>query len=392
MSELPYLIVGGGMTAAAAVQGIRQVDPQGKILLIGAEKHPPYDRPPLSKGLWKGKPLEKIFRPLDVPNLDLHLGRKVIRLDPAAQEVEDDQHHIYSYGRLLLASGGSPRTLPFGGRDILYYRTLDDYKSLQNQITGKQHFAVIGGGFIGSEIAAALNMKGQQVSMLFPENGIGAALFPPDLSEFINEYYRLRGIDVIAGDLGTALERRDGQYVLTARSGRELVVDGVIAGIGILPNTGLAEQAGLKVDNGIVVDEFLRASDPHIFAAGDVANFYSPQLDKRRRVEHEDNALGMGETAGRNMALAQPERYDHLPYFYSDLFELGYEAIGETSPRYEMVADWQEKFRKGVVYYLDQGRVRGVLLWNVWKQVDAARRLIGEPGPFKAADLMGRLG
>jgi NADPH-dependent 2,4-dienoyl-CoA reductase/sulfur reductase-like enzyme len=139
-----------------------------------------------------------------------------------------------------------------------------------------------------------------------------------------------------------------------------------------------------------VVDEFLRTSSPDVYTAGDVANFYNPDLDKRLRVEHEDNANTMGLLAGRNMVGAA-EPYHHLPFFYSDLFELGYEAVGEVDARLETVADWKDLGREGVVYYLREGRVRGVLLWNVWGQVDAARRLIAEPGPFEAEDLKGRL-
>ena len=152
----------------------------------------------------------------------------------------------------------------------------------------------------------------------------------------------------------------------------------------------MAEAAGLKVDGGILVDHELRTSAPDIYAAGDVARFYNPALEKFLRVEHEDNANTMGRAAGRAMAGA-PDRYHHLPFFYSDLFDLGYEAVGELDPRLEVVPDWQEPCRKGVVYYLSAGRVRGVLLWNVWDQVDAARAVIGEPGPFRPADLMGRL-
>ncbi|HET9220930.1 MAG TPA: FAD-dependent oxidoreductase, partial [Roseiflexaceae bacterium] len=174
------------------------------------------------------------------------------------------------------------------------------------------------------------------------------------------------------------------------RTGRELLVDGVVAGIGIEPNTTLAQAAGLHVDNGIVVDSLLRTNHPDIYAAGDVANFANPALGKRLRVEHEDNANTMGKVAGRNMAGAQ-EAYDHLPFFYSDLFDLGYEAVGELDARLDMVADWKEPFREGVLYYLRDGRVRGVLLWNVWEQVDAARHLIAEPGPFGPGDLRGRL-
>ena len=163
----------------------------------------------------------------------------------------------------------------------------------------------------------------------------------------------------------------------------------MVAGLGIQPSVELAEQAGLNVDNGIVVDAHCRSSHPSIFAAGDVANFHNPALDARMRVEHEDNANTMGKVAGENMA-GQATPYDHLPFFYSDLFDLGYEAVGDLDARLETFSDWKVPFREGVVYYLKGGRVRGVLLWNTWGQVDAARALIAQPGPFKAGDLKGR--
>lgn len=171
---------------------------------------------------------------------------------------------------------------------------------------------------------------------------------------------------------------------------RKIVVDGVVAGIGITPNVDLARAAGLPIDNGIMVDELLHAGHPDIYAAGDVASFHNPALGKRLRVEHEDNANTQGRAAGRAMA-GREQPYHHLPSFYSDLFDLGYEAVGELDSRLETVADWKQELREGVVYYLGDGRVRGVLLWNVWGQLDAARALIAEAGPFRAADLRGRL-
>jgi NADPH-dependent 2,4-dienoyl-CoA reductase/sulfur reductase-like enzyme len=163
-----------------------------------------------------------------------------------------------------------------------------------------------------------------------------------------------------------------------------------LAGAGIEPNVDLARKAGLAVENGIVVDELLRTSHPDIYAAGDVASFHNPALGKRIRVEHEDNANTMGKAAGRNMA-GSAEPYRHLPFFYSDLFEFGYEAVGELDSRLETFADWKQPNKEGVVYYLREGRVRGVLLWNVWGKVDAARELIASPGPFSADSLKGRL-
>ncbi|GAB4359763.1 MAG: FAD-dependent oxidoreductase [Methylohalobius crimeensis] len=395
MPTYQYLIIGGGMTADAAIQGIRAIDPRGSIGLIGTEPHPPYKRPPLSKGLWQGKPLEKIWYATEERDVTLHLGTTVQTLDLAAKHVVDDQGTTHQFDKLLLATGGSPVRLPFGSADIIYFRNLDDYLKLRALTEEKQRFAVIGGGFIGSEIAAALALHDKKVTMLFPEEGIGARLFPHDLNQFLNEYYHLKGVELWSGQVITGLTRQGDRLNLTACSAqgsseRTLEVDAVIAGIGIRPNTHLAEQAGLSVDNGIIVDELLRTSHPDVFAAGDVANFYNPHLDTRLRVEHEDNALTMGMHAGRNMA-GEETPYHHLPYFYSDLFELGYEAVGRTDARLETVEDWVEPFKKGVVYYLEEQRVRGVLLWNVWDRVEDARTLIAEPGPFKPGDLKGRI-
>ncbi len=390
MPHYTYLIVGGGMTADAAVRGIRQVDSRGSIGLIGAEKHPPYNRPPLSKQLWKGKPLDEIWRGTDQQAVELHLGRTVQALNPKEKSVVDETGAHYTFDRLLLATGGTPRRLPFGGDQIIYYRTVEDYHRLRALADQGQRFAVIGGGFIGSEIAAALALNQKEVIMIFPEESIGARAYPSGLSFFLNDFYHREGVEVWAHETVSAVVPQADRLLVKTSGQHELVVDGVVAGIGIEPNVRLAELAGLEVHNGIVVDEFLRTGHPDIYAAGDVAAFHNPALGKRIRVEHEDNANTMGNLAGRNLA-GEQQPYRHLPFFYSDLFDLGYEAVGELNSRYDVVADWKEPNREGVIYYLQEGRVRGVLLWNVWQQVDAARQLIAEPGPFRAESLKGRL-
>jgi NADPH-dependent 2,4-dienoyl-CoA reductase/sulfur reductase-like enzyme len=271
------------MTGDAAVQGIRQVDAAGSIGLLSAEVHAPYDRPPLSKGLWRGKPLAAIWRKDAVQEATLYLGRSARQLDPDQRRVIDDHGATYRYEKLLLATGGSPRRLPRAADSdsILYYRTLDDYRRLRALADGRQRFAVVGGGFIGSEIAAALAGNGKDVVMIFPGPAIGAGMFPPDLAEYLTGYYRSRGVEVRAGEEVVAIETRTSGCVLKTRSAgspREIAAEAVVAGLGIRPNVELAEQAGLELGDGIRVDSALRTSDPNIFAAGDVAEFFCPAL------------------------------------------------------------------------------------------------------------------
>lgn len=390
MKHSRYLIVGGGIAADSAVRGIRKIDSDGSIALICEESDPPYDRPPLSKSLWKDKPFESIWRNTGDLNVELHPGRRALSLDAAEKTVTDDAGNIRTYDKLLLATGGSVRRLPDADESVIYFRTARDYRKLRELSAHGSDFVVIGGGFIGSEVAAALAMNGKRVTMIFPSNAIGSRVYPQPLAAFLNDYFRKQGVTLLASETIGSVKKMDGRIVVTTGTGRKVEADGVVAGLGILPETALAEQAGLKVDNGIVVDELLRTSNHDIYAAGDVANFYSAALDKRMRVEHEDNANVMGEMAGRNMA-GLSDIYSHQPYFYSDLFDLGYEAVGELDSSMDIVEDWTEPFRKGVIYYLRDGCVRGVLLWNTWGQVAAATQLIAEKAQHSPPSLMGRI-
>jgi len=379
MNTSRYLIVGGGMSGDAAAQGIRELDANGSITLIGDEPHPPYKRPQLTKALWKGGDEEKIWKGTADKGVDLVLGRRIVALDLDAQTATDERGDEYAYEKLLLATGGRPRRL--GGADdgVIYFRTLDHYRALRAAAAADgARVVVIGGGFIGSELAAALTIVGASATMIFPDAGIGARLFPAQLGQFVTDYYRERGVTVLAGETVDAV---NGGRV-TLGSGRELEADAVVAGLGIEPRVELAESAGLTVDNGIVVDEYGRVDGrDDVFAAGDVASFPIAALGGHFRVEHEDHANSHGKAVGANMAGAG-RPYDHIPFFYSDLFDLGYEAVGEVDSRLQTVERWDEPNRKGVVAYVDgERRPRGVLLWNTWGKVDAATELIraGQP-------------
>jgi 3-phenylpropionate/trans-cinnamate dioxygenase ferredoxin reductase component len=377
--DTKYLIVGGGMTADAAVKGIREHDGDGSIVLVGAEPHPPYKRPPLTKGLWSGGDEAKIWKNTADAGAEVIVGRRIVALNLATRRATDDQGDDYAYEKLLLATGGTPRRLGGGDdEEVIYYRTLDDFHKLRQITEGGASVVVIGAGFIGSELAASLTSAGAKVTMVFPETGVTSRVLPDGLARFVAEYFREKGVEMLSEDTVASVE---GTTVHTG-SGRTLEADAVVAGLGIVPNVELAESAGLPVDNGIVVDRYGRVDGrDDVFAAGDVANYPNLVLGGQFRVEHEDHANTHGRFVGGNMAGAN-QPYDYLPFFYSDLFDLGYEAVGEVDSRLATIETWEEPNRKGTIAYVDDaGRPRGFLLWNVWDKVDAARELIraGEP-------------
>lgn len=393
VAEYRYLIVGGGMTADAACRGIRDHDADGSIGLVGEDPYEPYARPPLSKALWKGKPEDSIWRGTPALGVDLQLGRRIVSLDLDGHTATDDTGGTHAYQRLLLATGGTPRQLASGDGEVIYYRTFDTYRRLREVAGDGVRVAVIGGGFIGSEIAAALSMNGCAVTIVFPDAGIGAKVFPAELAAFVNDYYRSKGVEVLPGEKVARIERAGDGLRATTESGRSIEAEAIVAGLGIVPRTDLAEQAGLEVDDGVIVDEHGRVGGREdVFAAGDVARFPVRALGGSRRVEHEDHANTHGRCIGANMAGAN-EPYDYLPFFYSDLFDLGYEAVGDVDSRLETLSEWEEPNRKGVVCYVDgDGKARGFLLWDVWGKVDAARELIRADEPIQASAVRGLIG
>ena len=384
METVRYLIVGGGMTGDAAVKGIREHDAEGSIILVGAEQHPPYARPPLTKGLWSGSDEAKIWRGTRDAGAVLRLGRRIVTLDLDAHRATDDRGEDYQWEKLLLATGGRPRTIP-GTDGVVYYRTLDDYRAVRARVHTGASAVVIGGGFIGSELAASLTSNGCRVTMIFPERGIASRVLPAELSAYVTEYYRGHGVEMLAEETVTAA----GATWVTTGSGSTIEADVVVAGLGLEPATDLATATGLEVDNGIVVNELgCVAGRTDVFAAGDVASFPVATLGRRFRVEHEDHAKSHGRAAGANMAGANIP-YRHLPFFYSDMFDLGYEAVGEVDSRLETVENWQEPNRKGIIAYVDEShRPRGFLFWNVWDHVEHGRELIAGGPPIHEAALV----
>ncbi len=374
----PYILVGGGMTADAAVDGIRSVDADGPVTLITAEPHPPYNRPPLSKMLWKGAPERVIWRKTEEKGVDLVTDTSVSAIRPDTRTIETSRGQSYTYDALLLATGGSARRLSFRHPRLQYYRTLDDYRRLADRATGGAHIAVIGAGFIGTEIASCLLEKKCRITLIFPEAGIGARVFPQSLRDRLHRDFEEAGVQIRAGCSVDQVSGSADQPVLQVSDGSECRCDAAVAGIGIEPETGLAEAAGLPVDDGICVDERFRTSDPAIFAAGDVASLPHPATGERVRIEHEDHALRSGRCAGQNMAGADTP-YNHTPIFYSGFLSHFYEAVGHLDASLRMIEDWKDgPGSEGAVFYLRDDVVAGVLLWNAGGLADRAKTLLGQ--------------
>lgn len=393
-----YVIVGGGVAAASAVKGIRSEDSSGTVAVLGSEPDKPVYRPALSKDLWlkddatlEGQSLAGDLDDDDA--VDLVTDTTVTAIEPDAHVVRLADGSSVGYGKLLLATGAEPRVLSLApGPRVVYYRTAADYQRLRAIADQGSHVAVVGGGYIGSEITSALVQNGVQVTLVLDLEDVQEQMFPRALAATLTKAFADRGVTVVHGSVERGEETGDGVRIRLA-DGTDIAADAAVVGVGVLPRTGLAEAAGLEVDNGIVVDEHLRTSAEDVYAAGDVA-LYPDVLLGRRRVEHVDHAEKSGELAGKAMA-GSGDTYDYTPFFWSDILDYGYEAIGETRSSLDMVEDWKGgEIGTGVVYYLASGQVRGVLLWNVWDSVDQARELIAATAKEPVTDpetLRGRI-
>jgi len=391
-----YVVVGGGLAATSAVEGIREVDQKGSILLVSSEQHLPYDRPPLSKKLWFGKKkVDDIYLHgkefYEQKDITVELNVTINILDIRNKSVTDLQGTTYNFVKLLLATGGKPRRLSMQGgmlEGICYFRTLDDYTTIRREAINGKSAVIIGGGFIGSELAAALSHNNVDVTMIFPAPYLAHRIFPERLGLAIQDLYRTRGIKILAGQMPSGFSTYNGRFATYTLGNNKIESDMIIAGIGITPSLELARHAGLLTANGIIVNEYLQTSSPDIYSAGDNTFFHYPALGKQMRIEHWDNALNQGKAAGRNMAGAN-EPYSYMPYFFSDLFEFGYEAVGDIDASLETFTDWQKENETGTIYYLKDGKVRGVMMCNIWKKIELARDLIRRADRVTPKKLLG---
>jgi NADPH-dependent 2,4-dienoyl-CoA reductase/sulfur reductase-like enzyme len=394
-----YAIVGGGNAAASAVEGIRAHDREGSILLLSRENHLPYKRPPLSKDLWFGKTtLNQISIHDDAwyreNNVTPALRREVVELSAEDRALWDDHGERYGYEKLLLATGARPRMLGATNahlEPIHYYRSLEDYLGLRERLRSLQHVLVVGGGFISIEMAAALRHAGMEVTFVYPHEYPLQRVLPRDLGLHVADSYRQHGIETLSSDAVVAFEMRQDLVEAQTRLGNTITTQFVVAGVGADPSIELADAAGLQIGNGVEVDEYARTSDANIWAAGDVAEFPYLALGERTRIEHWDHAENHGRTAGENMAGAK-KPYDYMPFFWSDFFDMGWEAVGDVDASLDVDVVWLEPYQSGVVFYLRDDAIRGALLWNFWDHVDWARRLIREAKPMSHEERVALVG
>jgi 3-phenylpropionate/trans-cinnamate dioxygenase ferredoxin reductase component len=402
--DVEHLIIGGGVAAAKAAEGLRAAAGEGSAVVMTAEPELPYERPPLSKEFLRGEAGREKTRTHDEVwyrehDVEVLLATRASTLDPSTRTVTTEIGDQLRYGGLVLATGAIPVRLGLPGEDlegVYYLRTVDDSERLRAAISRAETMVVIGGGFIGAEVAASATQMDTRVTLLELVETLWTKAVGPQMGRFFEEFLRDRGVHVRTGIGAQGLEGDGGVEAVVLPDGTRLAADVVVIGVGVRPDVHLAERAGLAVDDGILVDEQLRAAGPRapqgelrIWAAGDVANAAHP-LFGRIRIEHWAEALNQGLIAGRNLAGAS-ERYDRVPYFFSDQFDLSLSYLGHVREWDELVTrgDQRVKQPKFVAWYLRQGIPRAALIVNDWDAEDPVREVIrrGEPvDPDRLAD------
>jgi 3-phenylpropionate/trans-cinnamate dioxygenase ferredoxin reductase component len=393
------VIVGGGLAAGKAAEGLRDGGFAGRVVLVGREPHLPYERPPLSKGYLMGNDeLESAFvHPAswyDEQDIDLRLGSSASAVDLEGHTVTVAGERL-GYDRLLIATGATPRRLApadESGAPVAYLRTIEDSDRLKASLQQGRRVTVIGGGWIGLEVAAAARTAGCDVTVVEALELPLVRVLGPEVARVFADLHRSHDVDVRTNTSVSSVRSDAGAAVVHLDDGSSLEADLVVVGVGVTPNTELAETAGLRTENGVVVDECLRTSHPDVFAAGDVANAYHPRLKRHVRVEHWDNAIEQGLAAARNLVGAE-QPYERLPYFYTDQYDLGMEYVGSLGPE-----GYDEVVLRGDVpgavftaFWLKDGKVLAGMHANDWDAADAIRRVVGAPdvdlGALRDADV-----
>jgi 3-phenylpropionate/trans-cinnamate dioxygenase ferredoxin reductase component len=386
-SNRTFLIVGAGLAGAKAAETLRTEGFDGRIVLIGAEAERPYERPPLSKDYLRGeaeaKPYVHDERFYEDNAIDLRVPATVESIDAGGREVVLEGGERLAYERLLLTTGAEPRRVSVPGADldgVLYLRTIADSEAIRERIEAGGSLVTIGAGWIGAEVAASARQKGCEVTVI--ERGALPLerVLGSELGAIYRDIHTDHGVELLAE---TSLEAFDGSGRLEAvrtADGKRIEADLAVVGVGVAPRTELAEQAGIEVDNGVVVDAGLQTSAPGVFAAGDVANAEHPLLGRRIRVEHWANALHQGPAAARNMlGAAQP--YDAVPYFFSDQYDVGMEYAGYATDWEEVVFRGEPTEREFIAFWLKEGRVLAGMNVNVWDVTDQIQALIRSARP-----------
>jgi 3-phenylpropionate/trans-cinnamate dioxygenase ferredoxin reductase subunit len=389
-SDRTFLIVGASLAGAKAAETLRAEGFDGRLVLIGAESERPYERPPLSKDYLRGEAgRDKVYVHDEnfyaEQDIELRLGRTAVELDVTAGELALDDGERLRYDRLLLATGAEPRRLSVPGAEldgIHYLRTVGDSDALRGRLDGGGSVVVVGGGWIGAEVAASARQRGLEVTIVEPQSVPLERVLGPEVGAVYRDIHAAHGVEVLSG---TGVEGFEGvQAVERVRTsdGRKLDCDFVVVGVGVEPRTKLAAEAGLAIDNGVLVTTALRTSAPDVFAAGDVANAEHPFYGERIRVEHWANALNQGPAAARSM-LDDPKPYDRLPYFFSDQYDVGMEYTGFARTWDRVVFRGDPGSGEFIAFWLDGDRVLAGMNVNVWDVTDPIQRLIRERIPVE---------
>ena len=385
------MIVGAGLAGSAAAQELRAQGFDGRLTMIGAEPHPPYERPPLSKEYLRGEQTEPVLtRPLEwyaENEIDLRLGTRVTALDPSGPTVELEDGERLEATAVLLATGGSPRRLPDAPEEgVLYLRTLEDADRIKQALTGGR-LVIVGAGFIGAEVAASARSKGVEVTVLEMAPVPLQRALGDDVGRIYGQMHRDEGVDLRTGEGVERIDASNGGVVVRTTKGDAIEAEAAIVGVGMVPNTGLAEAAGLSVSNGVDVDMTCRTSAPAVFACGDIANHDHP-LFGRIRVEHFDNALKMGAHVAGSM-LGKADSFDDPHWFWSDQYDVNLQYAGFAMTWDSVVTRGSLEDRDGVAFYLQDGVVLAALGLNRGKDVRRAMKLISaraRPDPSALSD------